>query len=51
MKKRTIDRVVIKRAAERATKQSAALERRDVPAGYVRSEETERYLAEILKRA
>jgi hypothetical protein len=51
MKKRTIDRVAIKRAASRSTRDSASLERRVVPAGYVRSEKTERYLAERRQRA
>ena len=46
MKKRTIDRAAIKRAAARATRESASLERRIVPTGYIRSEQAARYLAE-----
>ena len=46
MKKRVVDVTVIRRAAERSTRESASLERRVVPAGYVRSESVERYLAE-----
>lgn len=51
MKKRTIDRAEIKRAAARSTRDSALLEGRVVPRGFVRSEKTERYLAERRQRA
>lgn len=49
--KREIDKTKIKRAANRATRESASLERRVVPNGYVRSEKVEQFLADRRKRA
>lgn len=51
MKKRTVNKVRVQRAAARVTKQSAFLERRVVPVGYVRSAKAERFLAERQQRA
>lgn len=51
MKKRIIDRTAIKRAAQRSTRDSAALEDRVVPPGFERSDQTEQYLAECRARA
>lgn len=50
MKGRIVTKEVVKRFAVRSTKASAQLERRAVPAGYVRSERVERFLAERLQR-
>lgn len=46
MKRKTIDQAAIKRAAIRATQQSASLERRIVPATFVRSAKTVQFLLE-----
>ncbi|MDJ1371884.1 hypothetical protein C7K25_10980 [Gulosibacter molinativorax] len=46
VKKRLVDKEAVRRAALRSTRASASLERRDVPVTFVRSEKTERYLAE-----
>ena len=43
---RVVTKEVVKRFAVRSTKASAQLENRAVPAGYVRSAELERFLAE-----
>jgi hypothetical protein len=43
--KHSVSRDAIKRFAKRSTKASAALERRAVPAGYVRSARVEKLLA------
>lgn len=51
MAKRVGSKDAIKRAAVRATRDSARLERRVVPAGFVRAEKTERYLAKRHQRA
>jgi hypothetical protein len=50
VKGRIVTKEVVKRFAVRSTKASAQLERRAVPAGYVRSERVERFLAERLQR-
>ncbi|WP_170213321.1 hypothetical protein [Catellatospora citrea] len=44
-KKRTVTKEAVKRFAARSAKASAQLERRDVPAGYVRSAKVEAILA------
>lgn len=44
MKRKAIDQAAIKRAAVRSTRESASLERRTVPANYVRSAKTERFV-------
>lgn len=41
-----IDQAAIRRAAVRATRQSASLERRTVPTTFVRSEKVERFVAQ-----
>lgn len=46
IKGRVVTREAIKRFAARSTKASAQLERRVLPAGYVRSPKVERFLAE-----
>lgn len=46
MKRRTVDKETLRLFAIRSTKESAKLERRVVPAGHVRSERVERFLAE-----
>lgn len=51
MERRVVSRDAVKRFAVRSTKTSAQLERRTVPAGYVRSERIERFLAERRQRA
>lgn len=51
MEKRVVNKAAIKRASVRTTRDSAQLERRVVPAGFVRSKKTERYLAERRQRA
>lgn len=43
--RRVIDKTVLRRAIARSTRDSAALEQRVIPAGYVRSEQVEQYLA------
>jgi len=45
MKRKKVTREALRRAALRSAKASAELERRGVPAGYVRSEKVERFLA------
>jgi hypothetical protein len=50
VKRRVVPKEVVKRFAARSTKASAQLEGRAVPAGYVRSERIERFLAERLQR-
>jgi hypothetical protein len=45
MKRKNVTREALRRAALRSAKASAELERRGVPAGYVRSEKVERFLA------
>lgn len=48
---RTVNKDALQRAVARSTKASAQLERRTVPAGFVRSERVERFLAERRKRS
>lgn len=48
---RTVNKDALRRAVARSTKASAQLERRTVPAGFVRSERVERFLAERRKRS
>lgn len=45
-KERVVTKEAVKRFASRSTRASAQLERRAVPAGYVRSAKVERFLAE-----
>jgi hypothetical protein len=45
MKRKNVIRAALHRAALRSAKASAELERRGVPAGYVRSEKVNRFLA------
>lgn len=40
-----VNRDALRRAVEKSTRSSAALERRSVPAGHVRSEKAARFLA------
>ncbi|WP_298742133.1 hypothetical protein [uncultured Microbacterium sp.] len=40
-----VTREALRRAVEKSTRSSAALERRSVPAGHVRSEKAARFLA------
>lgn len=47
MERVAFDREAIKRAAIRATRQSASLERRTVPPTFVRSEKAERFVAKL----
>ena len=51
MKRRVVNKEAVKRFAVQSTKASAQLERRDVPAGYVRSDRVERFLAERQHRS
>lgn len=46
MKRHIIDSEAVKRAVMRSTADSARLERREVPAGFVRSAGAEKFLAE-----
>jgi hypothetical protein len=46
MERRAVTKEAIRRFAVRSTKASGRLERRTVPANYVRSAEIERFLAE-----
>lgn len=46
MERRVVNKEAVKQSAIRSTKASAQLERRTVPAGFVRSERVERFLAE-----
>ncbi len=46
MERRVVNKEAVKRSVVRSTKASAQLERRTVPAGYVRSERVERFLAD-----
>lgn len=48
--RRVVDRQALERAADRATRDSARLEGRDVPVGFVRSARVERFLAERVHR-
>ncbi len=50
MERRLVDEEAVQRAVVRSTKASAQLERRTVPAGFVRSEGVERFLAERRQR-
>jgi hypothetical protein len=45
MKRKNVTRAALHRTAVRSAKASAELERRGVPAGYVRSEKVNRFLA------
>lgn len=45
-KRAVVNKAVVKKAAARATKASAKLEGREVPAGYVRSAAVKTFLAE-----
>lgn len=45
MKRSEITREAIRRSIERSTRASAAIERREVPAGFVRSAKAEQFLA------
>lgn len=51
MERRNISKLAVARFAERSTQASARLERREVPAGYVRSEKVEQFLAKKQPRA
>jgi hypothetical protein len=48
---RVVDREALKRAVARSTRESAQLERRIVPTGFVRSERVKRFLAERSQRS
>ena len=50
MKRRVVDKEAVKRAVGRSTKASAELERRTVPAGFIRSERVERFLVNRRQR-
>lgn len=50
MVRRVIDKSAVKRAAVRSAVDSASLERRVVPNGYVRSAKLERYVAQRSQR-
>lgn len=50
MERRVVSQEAVKRSVVRSTKASAQLERRTVPAGYVRSARIEQYLAERRQR-
>lgn len=50
MVRRMVDKAAVKRAAVRSAVDSASLERRVVPAGYVRSANLERYVAQRRQR-
>ena len=50
MGRRAIAKETVKQFAIRSTRESAKLERRTVPAGHVRSERVERFLAERRQR-
>lgn len=50
MKRTPVSKDAIRRSAARSTKASAALEGRIVPDGFVRSERTEKFLAERRQR-
>jgi len=51
VERRAVTKEAVKQFAVRSTKESAALERRVVPIGHVRSERVERFLAERCQRA
>ena len=51
MERRVVNKEAVKRFAVQSTKASAHLERRNVPAGYVRSDKVERFLAERQHRS
>jgi len=50
VERRVVNKKAIQFAVVRSTKASAELERRTVPAGFVRSERVERFLAERRQR-
>ncbi len=50
MERRVVSKQAVKRSVVRSTKASAQLERRTVPAGFVRSKRVERFLAERHQR-
>lgn len=50
MKRRVVSKAAVKRAAVRSTKASAKLERRVVPATFVREARVERFLADRRQR-
>lgn len=50
-RKRAVTSEAVRRFAARSTRASARLERREVPAGYVRSAKLERFLAERRSQA
>lgn len=50
MERRVVSKEAVKRSVVRSTKASAQLERRTVPAGFVRSERVERFLAHRRQR-
>jgi len=49
MPRKNVSREALQRSAERSAKASVALERRTVPATYVRSKKAEEFLAERRK--
>ncbi|MFT4136631.1 hypothetical protein [Microbacterium sp.] len=51
MKRTDITRDVILRAVDRSTRASAALERREIPVGFVRSTRVEQFLADRKQNA
>ncbi len=50
MERRVVSKEAVKRSAIRSTKASAQIERRTVPAGFVRSERVEQFLIERRQR-
>lgn len=50
MELRVVNEEAVKRSAVRSTKASAQIERRTVPAGFVRSQRVEKFLAERRQR-
>jgi hypothetical protein len=51
VERRIVNKESVKRFAVQSTKASAQLERRSVPAGYIRSTKVERFLAERQPRS
>jgi len=51
VERRVVNKETVKRFAVQSTKASAQIERRSVPAGYVRSPKVERFLAERQHRS
>jgi len=51
VKRRVVSKDAVKRFAARSTKASAHIERRAVPAGFVRSAQVKKFLAERQTRA